>query len=95
MLVTQPISGIMMLFIATGTYTDPSRLAPLVLEEIKRVRALRGEGIIQSIYRRSDGSGLVAVLSVGSEEEGRERLGHLAFSEAGLIKFELAAIEPL
>lgn len=80
--------------IATGTFTDPGKLAPLLADEVKRVHELRDEGIIAAPYLRAGKTGVVLILDVPGIDDGRERLAHLPFAKAGLLRFEFAEVTP-
>jgi uncharacterized protein YciI len=84
-----------MYVLATSTFTDRSKLAPLVKAEVERVHQLRHEGVIAQAFRRSDGGGTVLILQVASIDEARDKLGQLPFSQAGLMAIEYAELVPL
>lgn len=83
-----------MYVIATGTFTQPGKLAPLLADEVNRVHELRDEGIIATPYLRADKTGVVLILDVHGIEEGRDRLADLPFAKAGLVRFEFAEVAP-
>jgi uncharacterized protein YciI len=84
-----------MFVLATGTFTDRSKLAPLITAEVERVHQLRHEGVILSAYRRTDGLGTVLILQAASIADARERLSQLPFVQAELMMLELAELAPL
>ena len=63
-----------MYVLASGTFTERDKLAPLLTDEIAKVRQLRDRGIIPRPYRRADGSGVELLLDVSSVEDAREQL---------------------
>ena len=83
-----------MYLLATGTYTDPSKLPALLQSEIEKVRELREQGLLLRGYRHADGSGVFLVLKAESVEEAREKTGQLPFVKAGLLKIAFAEITP-
>jgi uncharacterized protein YciI len=84
-----------MYVLATTTFTDRSKLAPLIKAEVEHVHQLRHEGVITQAFRRVDGTGAVLVLQVDSLEEAEHKLAQLPFAQAGLMTMEYAELAPI
>ncbi|HEY4886338.1 MAG TPA: hypothetical protein VII08_22115 [Myxococcales bacterium] len=82
-----------MFVLATGTFTDPSKLGPYLDQEIAQIHANRDKGLIVSQYLRADGKGVFVVWQVGSIDEARKRAG-LTFSKKGLMTVEFTELNP-
>jgi hypothetical protein len=61
-----------MFVLATGTFTDPSKLGPYLDGEIAQIHANHDKGLIVSQYLRADGKGVFVVWQVGSIDEARK-----------------------
>jgi hypothetical protein len=83
-----------MFVLATGTFTDPSKLGPYFNEEVAEIHANRDKGLIVSQYLRADGKGVFVVWQVGSIDEARRRAGELTFSKKGLMTVEFTELNP-
>jgi hypothetical protein len=83
-----------MFVLATGTFTDPSKLGPYLDEEIAQIHANHDKGLIVSQYLRADGKGVFVVWNVGSVDEARKRAGQLTFSKRGLMTVEFTELNP-
>jgi hypothetical protein len=56
-----------MYVLASGTFTERDKLAPLLTDEIATVHQLRDRGIIPRPYRRADGSVVSRTIRYGDE----------------------------
>jgi hypothetical protein len=83
-----------MFVLASGTFTDPSKLGPYLDEEIAQIHANHDKGLIVSQYLRADGKGVFVVWNVGSVDEARKRAGQLTFSKKGLMTVEFTELNP-
>jgi hypothetical protein len=83
-----------MYVLASGKFPDSSKLGPLLTAEVKKLHALRDEGIVKGAYRHADHSGVELILESESVETAKARLADLPFSEAGLITFRYSEIDP-
>jgi hypothetical protein len=83
-----------MFVLASGTFTDPSKLGPYLDEEIAQIHANHDKGLIVSQYLRADGKGVFVVWNVGSVDEARKRAGQLTFSKKGLMTVEFTELTP-
>ena len=83
-----------MFVLATGTFTDPSKLGPYLDEEIAQIHANHDKGLIVSQCLRADGKGVFVVWNVGSVDEARKRAGQLTFSKKGLMTVEFTELNP-
>jgi hypothetical protein len=84
-----------MYVLASGTFTERDKLAPLLTDEIAKVHQLRDRGIIPRPYRRADGSGVELLLDVSSVEDAREQLSQLPLAKAGLLDFDFTELVEL
>jgi hypothetical protein len=84
-----------MYVLASGTFTERGKLAPLLTDEVAKVHELRDRGIIPGPYRRADGSGVELILDVSSVEDAREHLSQLPFAKAGLLSFDFTELVEL
>jgi muconolactone delta-isomerase len=84
-----------MYVLASGTFTERDKLAPLLTDEVAKVHELRDRGIIPRPYRRADGSGVELLLDVSSVEDAREQLSQLPFAKAGLLGFDFTELVEL
>jgi hypothetical protein len=84
-----------MYFLATGVFTDRSKLGPLLQAERDKLHELQREGVVPSAYYRPDGGGVVLILQVPNVEEAHRRMGELPFAKVGLLVFEFAELVPL
>ena len=83
-----------MFVLASGTFTDPSKIGPHVEEEIAHIHANRDKGLIVSQYLRADGSGVYVVWQVGSLDEARRHVSELPFTKKGLMTVEFTELNP-
>ena len=81
-----------MYFLATGVFTDRSKLAPLLQAEKEKLRELKQDGVIAHSYYRPDGGGVVFILQVADAEDARKRMAEFPFVQAGLLLFEYAEL---
>jgi hypothetical protein len=78
-------------------------LAPLTPEqqktymphEVPATLQLYLDGKMEHFWLRSDGRGVIFLMSVGSVEEAGALLEALPLGRAGILKFDLMPIEPL
>lgn len=84
-----------MYVLATGTFTDRSKLAPLIKAEVAHVHQLRHEGVVTQAFRRTDGLGAVLILQVDNLAEAHDKLSQLPFMQAGVMTVEYAELAPL
>jgi hypothetical protein len=82
----------MMLVLAIGTFTDPSKIAQYAEAEIATIHAHKAAGIVAHAYQRVDGKGVALIWRVGSVAEAREHVAQLLFSKHGLMTVELTEI---
>jgi hypothetical protein len=83
---------IIMLVLAIGTFTDPSKIGPYAEAETATIHAHKAAGVVAQAYQRVDGKGVALVWRVESLAEARERIGQLPFSKHGLMTVELTEI---
>jgi hypothetical protein len=83
-----------MFVLATGTFTDPSKLGPYLDGEIAQIHANHDKGLIVSQYLRADGKGVFVVWQVGSIDEARKHASELTFSKKGLMTVEFTELNP-
>ena len=84
-----------MYFLATGVFTDRTKLKPLLQAEREKLHELQGDGVVASAYYRPDGGGVVLILQVPNVEEAHRRMGELPFVKAGLLVFDFVELAPL
>jgi hypothetical protein len=82
----------MMLVLALGTFTDPSKIAPYAEAEIATIRAHKAAGLVAHAYQRVDGKGVALIWRVESIATAHEHVAQLLFSKHGLMTVELAEI---
>jgi hypothetical protein len=84
-----------MYFLATGVFTDRSKLGPLLQAERDKLHELQREGVVPSAYYRPDGGGVVLIVQVPNVEDAHRRMGELPFVKVGLLVFEFVELIPL
>jgi hypothetical protein len=82
----------MMLVLAVGTFTDPSKIGQYAEAEITTIHAHKAAGLVERAYQRVDGNGVALIWRVGSIAEAREHVAQLLFSKHGLMTVELTEI---
>jgi hypothetical protein len=82
----------MMLVLAIGTFTDPSKISQYAEAETTTVHAHKAAGKVVNAYQRVDGKGVALIWRVGSVAEAREHIAQLLFSKHGLMTVELTEI---
>jgi hypothetical protein len=82
----------MMLVLAIGTFTDPSRIGQYAEAEITTIHAHKTAGLVERAYQRVDGGGVALIWRVGSVAEAREHVAQLLFSKHGLMTVELSEV---
>ena len=82
----------MMLVLAIGTFTDPSKIGPYAAAETATIHAHKAAGVVVQAYQRVAGKGVALIWRVGSIAEAREHIGQLLFSKQGLMTVELTEI---
>ena len=82
----------MMLVLAIGTFTDPSKIGPYAEAEVATIHAHKAAGLVAQAYQRVDGKGVALIWRVGSVAEAREHVAQLLFSKHGLMTVELTEI---
>jgi hypothetical protein len=82
----------MMLVLALGTFTDPSKVAPYAEAEIATIHAHKAAGLVAHAYQRVDGKGVALIWRVESIAAAHEHVAQLLFSKHGLMTVELAEV---
>jgi uncharacterized membrane protein YoaK (UPF0700 family) len=82
----------MMLVLALGTFTDPSKIAPYAEAEVATIHAHKAAGIVVQAYQRVDGKGVALIWRVGNIAEAQEHVARLLFSKHGLMTVELTEV---
>jgi hypothetical protein len=82
----------MMLVLAIGTFTDPSKIAPYAEAEVATIHAHKAAGRAAHAYQRVDGKGVALIWRVENIAEAREHVAQLLFSKHGLMTVELTEI---
>jgi hypothetical protein len=82
----------MMLVLAIGTFTEPSKIGQYAEAEIATIHAHKVAGLVERAYQRVDGNGVALIWRVGSIAEAREHVAQLLFSKHGLMTVELTEI---
>jgi uncharacterized protein YciI len=81
-----------MYFLATGNFTDRSKLAPLMKDEVAKVYEHLAAGILLSVYRRADGTGAVLIYKAENLEQAKQRAAELPFVQAGLLPLDFTEL---
>ncbi len=66
----------------------------LIRAEVQRARALYSEGRIRQLWHRTDGPGACVLWEAESEEQLREMLATLPFSQAGIVEISVIPLRP-
>jgi hypothetical protein len=86
-------TGGRMYFLATGNFTDRSKLGPLMKEDVAKVHEHLAAGILLSAYRRADGgTGPVLIYKTENLEQAKERAAELPFVQAGLLHLDFTEL---
>jgi hypothetical protein len=81
-----------MIVFARGSITNPDKLGPFIDDEMRIVNQLKAEGVIQAVYRRAAGPGVLLILAGASIDATRARLDALPFVSEGLMTLEYEEI---
>lgn len=84
-----------MLYLGDARFTEGADIGPHLEAEKRRVQELRDEGFIAQLFRRTDGTGAVLILSDDSPESATARLGTLPFVQLGLMTIPVTELEQL
>jgi hypothetical protein len=84
-----------MYVLASGTFTERDKLAPLLTDEIAKVHQLRDRGIIPRPYRASRRLRRRTATRRLSVEDAREQLSQLPLAKAGLLGFDFTELVEL
>jgi hypothetical protein len=79
-------------FHATGTVSEPAKLGPYVDEEMKILADLKGEGVVEHSYRRSQAPGVLLIVNAADAADAQRQLARLPFVTLGLLTFDLTPI---
>jgi hypothetical protein len=74
-------------FHATGAVSDLSKIGPYIDEEMKILADLKGEGVVEHAYRRSQGPGVFLIVNANALGDAQQQLGRLPFVAQGLMTF--------
>jgi hypothetical protein len=81
-----------MIVFARGSIHRPHQLGPFIDDEMRVVKQLKDDGVIQAIYRRAAGPGVLLTLEGESIDAIRERIETLPFVIEGLMTVEYEEI---
>jgi hypothetical protein len=82
-------------FHATGAVSDPSKIGPFIDEEMKILADLKGEGVVEHAYRRSQGPGVYLIVNADDLEDAQQQLGRLPFVALGLMTLDFIPVNDL
>jgi hypothetical protein len=81
-----------MIVFATGSISNPDELGPFVDDEMRVVKQLKDEGVIQAVYRRAAGPGVLLILEGERVDAIRDRIETLPFVVQGFMTLEYEEI---
>ena len=84
-----------MYFHATGTIPDVDKLGPHLDEETRVVTKLHEEGVVKSLFRLTERSGVYMIVEADDVEDARKQVGRMPFVINGLLSFEFEPVEKL
>ena len=82
-------------FHATRAVSDLSKIGPYIDEEIKILADLKGEGVVEHAYRRSQGPGVILIVNASALGDARQQLGRLPFVAQGLMTFDYTPVNEM
>jgi hypothetical protein len=82
-------------FLVTGAISDPTKIGPYIDEEMKILADLKGEGVVEHSYRRSQGPGVFLMVNAGDLGDAQRQLGRLPFVALGLMTLEFTPVNEL
>jgi hypothetical protein len=81
-------------FHVTGA-VDPSKIGPYIDEKMKILADLKGEGVVEHAYRRSQGPGVFLIVSASNLGDAQQQLGRLPFVAEGLMTLDFIPVNEI
>ena len=81
-------------FHVTGA-VNPSKIGPYIDEEMKILADLKGEGVVEHAYRRSQGPGVFIIANARDLGDAQRQLGRLPFVALGHMTLDFTPVNEI